>query len=113
METTHLFAIGKCTVCAFVIFYGLQLAVHLCSAFMASPFAHVLTLLLATWIYMGDKTERPDPRPTEAVTDLPTAESVTTITKGSEQREQLVGSADNDLGSDNELRVSSSSDEDE
>ena len=91
--------------CALVIFYGLQLAVYLCSAFMASPFAHVLTLLLAIWIY----SDRSDQKPTEAVTDLPTTaeSSVTTTTKGPEPRDEPEETSENDLdGSDNELQVS-------
>lgn len=116
METHYIFTVGKCTVCALVIFYSLQLAIYLCSAFMASPFAHILTLLLAIWIYtMGDRAERSDSKPTEAAgsTDLPGAEPVTTDANESEQRDEPLETSDIDLDeSDNELQVSLS-DEDE
>ena len=114
METHYIFTVGKCTVCALVIFYTLELAIYLCSAFMASPFAHILTLLLAIWIYtMGDRPERSDSKPTEAAgsTDLPGAEPVTTVTNESEQQDEPIETSDID-GSDNELQVSLS-DEDE
>ena len=103
MEVFYLFTICKCTVCALVVFYTLDFAVYLCNAFMTSSFAHLLTLLLATWIYLVDKPEQSVHRPVE-VTGV--TEAVATTIQATKRREEMKDTSLSDLQwKEDELQV--------